>query len=416
MDKIAVIILAAGKGERMKSRTPKVLHPICGRPMLEYILDLSRELKIKKSVLVLGHQHQEVGKALPPGVKYVIQRRLLGTADAVKTGLGALKRFRGSVLVLYADIPLLKKETLCKLIEAHLKNAVAATILTAEAKDPHGYGRILRDKYGGIAGIAEEKDADDFQKNIKEINTGIICFKKDALAAALRAVRPNNRKREYYLTDTIGIIHQKGGLVEGLKIKDPQEAAGINTRWDLSRAEKAMQQRINRSLTLEGVSIVDPATTFIAFGAKIGQDSVIYPFTVIGKSVKIGKRCQIGPFAHIREGSVIADDCSVGNFLEIVRSRISAKTFIRHFSYIGDSVLGRAVNIGAGTVTANFDGKNKQRTIIGDGAFIGSDTVLVAPVKVGRRCRTGAGSVVLKDVAAGKTVAGIPAKILKSRR
>jgi len=415
---IACIILAAGRGERMKSDTPKVLHPICGRPMLMFVLDVVGDLKINKVIAVLGRQHAEVKKLLNPGIKVVIQKRLLGTADAVKAAKARLGNFKGTILVLYADNPLLKKETIRKLLEHHRENNLDATLLTAKLEKPQGYGRILKDKYSSICGIREEKDADDYEKDIKEVNTGIICFNKDRLYAALKYVKPNNRKYEYYLTDIIGIFYKKGYSIDGLRIADIDEALGINSRQDLARANKIMQQRINQQLLKEGVSIIDPDSTFISYGTKIGRDTVIYPFTVMESGVKIGKRCSIGPFAHLREGSVIEDDVVVGNFLEIVRSRISSKTLAKHFAYLGDARIGYQVNIGAGTVTANFDGRKKNITVIKDKAFIGSDTVLVAPVKIGKNALTGAGAVVVKNtfVPDGATVVGAPAKVLKTKR
>lgn len=419
MDKnIACIILAAGKGERMKSDLPKVMHPICSRPMLAYVLDLVRELKIKKVSAVLGHKHQEVRKLIPAGIDVVIQDRLLGTADAVKRALPLLRNFKGTVLILYADNPLLRTETIRGLLDFQQKNNPDVTLLTAQLEKPCGYGRILRDRYSSICGIAEEKDADDFQKNIKEVNTGIVCFHKDKLAGAIRDVRPNNRKKEFYLTDVIGIFYKKGYLVDSVKVSDTQEVLGINSHLDLARANRIMQARINERYMNEGVSIVDPDSTFIGFGAKIGRDTIIYPFTVIEKDVKIGKHCHIGPFVHIRDGSFLEDDVIVGNFLEVVRSRLSQETIIKHFGYIGDSRIGRKVNIGAGVVTANFDGKRKNVTTIKDNAFIGSDTILVAPVKIGRQAITGAGAVVTKHkkVPDGVTVVGIPARPIKTKR
>ena len=412
---IAVIILAAGKGTRMKFDLPKVLHPVCERPMLLYVLDLVKELKVKETVLVLGHKHEEVGKHLAPGIKVAVQKKLLGTADAIKAGLSRLKGFRGTILVLYGDIPLLKKETVAKLLDHHIKNEIDATILTAQLDKPFGYGRIVRDKYSSIRGIIEEKDADDVDKEIKEINTGIICFNKDKLSACLNLIRPNNRKKEYYLTDTIGIFYKKGYLIESERVADFSETLGINSRVDLAKANSIMQKRINEKFMNDGVSIMDPDSTFIGYGVKIGQNTTIYPFTFIEKGVKIGKRCSIGPFVHLREGTELKDDVLIGNFLEITRSTIGSKTIAKHFSYIGDSRLGQSVNIGAGTVTANFDGKNKFATVIKDGAFIGSHTVLVAPVKVGKRAVTGAGSIVLKnnDVADGEVVCGVPARSIK---
>jgi len=415
---IAVIILAAGKSTRMKSDKPKVLHPICARPMLEYVLDLVRDLRIDKTIAVLGHKHQEVRKHLPVGINVAIQKRLQGTADAVKTALPLLKNFQGTILVLYADNPLLKKETISKLLKHHTENNLDATLLTAYSEKPFGYGRILRDKYSSISGIVEEKDANDFQKDIKEINTGIMCFKKDSLSSALRYVTPNNRKKEYYLTDIIGILYKNGRLVDGVRISDIHEALGINSRSELAQANAIMQQRINDALMQKGITILDPESTFISYGTQIGRDTVIYPFTVIERDVKIGKRCRLGPFAHLRGGTELEDDVAVGNFIEIVRSKIFPKTRAKHFGYIGDSLIGCGVNIGAGTVTANFDGKKKNKTIIKNHAFIGSDTVLVAPVKIGRRAVTGAGSVVVKNknVSDGTVVAGVPAKILKSSK
>jgi len=412
---IAVIILAAGKSTRMKSEIPKALHPICGRPMLEYVLDLVEDLKIKKAIAVLGYKNQEVRKHLRLGIKVIIQKKLLGTADAVKQALPSLNNFKGTVLVLYADNPLLKKQTLSSLLKTHIENKSAATLLTAQLDKPAGYGRILRDKYSSICAIVEEKDADDFQKDIKEINTGIICFNKNSLSSSLRQVKANNRKREYYLTDTISIIYKKGGLIDSVKIPDADEALGINSRFDLAKANKIMQARINKELMEQGVTIVDPDTAFISYDTLIGIDTTIYPFTVIERNVKIGKYCVVGPFAHLREGTILGDDVVAGNFIETVRTKISPKTLAKHFCYLGDSRIGSSVNIGAGTVTANFDGKRKNATVIEDGALIGCDTIIVAPVKIGRRAITGAGSVVVKNknVAGGTIVAGVPARPLK---
>lgn len=401
----------------MKSELPKAVHPVSCRPMLEYVLDLAKALKVDKTIAVLGYKHQEVRKLLTPDIKVVLQKKLLGTADAVKQAGAELKNFNGTCLILYADNPLLKKETIKKLLKYHVENNLEVTLLTAIVDKPAGYGRILRDEYTSISGIIEDKDANDNQKNIKEINTGIACFKSSKLFAALKRVRPNNRKREYYLTDTIGIIYKDGGLVDRVKIDDINEALGINSRVDLANANKIMQARINEDLMKKGISIVDPGSTFIGFGAKIGRDTTIYPFTVIEKHVKIGKRCSVGPYAHLRDGTVIEDDCLIGNFLEIVRSRFGSKTLIKHFAYIGDSLIGNSVNIGAGTVTANFDGMNKYTTIIKDNAFIGSDTILVAPLVIGKSSKTGAGAVVVKhsNIPDNAVVVGVPARQIKLR-
>lgn len=414
---IAVIILAAGKGERMKSATPKVLHKICGRPMIEYVLDLAKGARAAETVVVLGFKHEIVRRHIGPGIKIAIQKKMLGTADAMKSGLRALKGRQEAAVVLYGDIPLLTGETLKRLIGHHLKNRPDATILTSDVNNPKGYGRIMRDKCSSICGIVEEKDADDFQKEIKEVNTGIICFNKDKLKACIGEIRANNRKKEFYLTDIIHIFYKKGYIIDGLKLADFEEALGINSGVELARANTAMQKRINERLMKDGVAIIDPASTFISFGVKIGEGTAIYPFTIIEKNVKIGLRCSIGPFAHLREGTRIESDVVVGNFLEIVRSKLSPKILAKHFGYIGDSRIGKGVNIGAGTVTANFDGSAKGETVVKEGAFIGSDTVLVAPVKVGRNAVTGAGSVVVKgrNVPDNTVVAGVPARPLKKR-
>lgn len=397
----------------MKSDIPKVLHKICGRPMLGYVLDLVKSLRPEQSVVVLGHKHELVRKEIPSGVKIAVQKKLIGTADAVKVALNQLKGFKGTVLVLYGDIPLLKKETVDKLIKYHTENNVDATLLIAELTKPEGYGRILRDKYFSVSSIVEEKDADDFEKDIKEINTGIICFNKLSLESALKKVRANNKKKEFYLTDVIKILYAQGKLVDGIKIADINEAMGINSRVELAKANLIMQSRINEKIMLSGVTLVDPATTFINYGSKIGQETVIYPFTVIESDVKIGKRCFVGPFAHLREGASISDDVTLGNFLEVVRATIGKNTFAKHFCYIADAKVGKSVNIGAGAVTANFDGINKHNIVIKDGAFIGSDTIMVAPLHIGRGAKTGAGSVIIKSVSDKKTAVGVPARILK---
>ncbi|MDD5653994.1 MAG: DapH/DapD/GlmU-related protein, partial [Candidatus Omnitrophica bacterium] len=324
--------------------------------------------------------------------------------------------FKGDILILYGDIPLLTKETINKLLNFHQKNNADATLLTSLIAKPHGYGRILRDNYCTIRGIIEEKDANEFQKSIKEVNTGIIVFKKEKLAQVLKLIKPNNRKKEYYLTDAVALLYKNSALIESVKVEDFSEAMGINSRVELSKANQVMRKRLNERMMKEGVTLLDPDSIFIDYGAKIGADTVIYPFTVIENDVKIGKRCSIGPFAHLRKGTRLKDDILVGNFVETVRSTIAEKSFAKHFCYIGDAKLGRAVNIGAGTVTANFDGKRKNISSIGGHAFIGSDSVLVAPVKVGRHAVTGAGSVVTKNVADGATVVGVPAKPFKTTK
>ncbi len=399
----------------MKSAIPKVLHKVCQRPMLSYVLDLVRSLNPVKAVVVLGHGHDLVKKEIPYELKVEVQERLLGTADAVKTGLKGLKGFKGTVLILYGDTPLLFKKTAQRLIKFHCDNDADVTLLTAHLDKPVGYGRVLRDEFFSVSSIVEENSAGDFEKEIKEVNTGIMCFKKESLEFALRKITPNNRKKEYYLTDAIKILYSNNKLVEALKIKEKDEVLGINSRAELSKANSIMQLRINESLMSSGVSIIDPKTTFIGYGTKIGRDTVIYPFTVIESNVKIGKNCSIGPFARLREGANISDDVTLGNFLEVTRAKIGKNTFAKHFCYIADTRIGKFVNIGAGSVTANFDGVNKHKTLINDHVLIGSDTIMVAPVNIGRGAKTGAGAVVVKDVPGKSTVVGVPARILRKR-
>ncbi len=409
------IILAAGEGTRMKSVIPKVMHPLCGRPMLAYVLDLAKELKLKSTLVVVGHKREMLQELLAEyKAKPVYQDKLLGTADAIKRAEGALRSFSGDIIVLYGDQPLLREETLQRLIQKHNEADAAATILSAYVDNPCGYGRIIRDNFCSIKAIVEEKDAAREQKNVNEINTGIICFKKHLLFKAIAKIKPNNAKKEYYLTDCIKLMADEGLRIDSIALKgDVKEAQGINTRIDLAEAQKIMRYRMLEKFMLAGIGIVDPETTHIDFGSAIGQDTIIYPFTVVEKDVKIGKFCQIGPFCHLRPGTVIEDKTVIGNYTEITRSRIGGESFMKHFSYLGDTVAGNKVNIGCGTVVANFDGKNKQKTVIGDGAFIGCDTVLRAPVKIGKHAITGAGAVVTKDVKAQEVVVGVPARPLR---
>jgi bifunctional UDP-N-acetylglucosamine pyrophosphorylase/glucosamine-1-phosphate N-acetyltransferase len=282
--------------------------------MVLYVLDLVRALKAQRHVVVLGYKAPDVRKALPAGTVTVIQKRVIGTADAVKQAMPALRSFQGTVIILYGDTPLLKQDTIGRLVKRHIESKAAATILTAVMEEPLGYGRILRDEYSSICGIREEKDCDDYQKEIKEINTGIICFDKRQLEASLRKVRPNNRKKEYYLTDCIGILRSQGALIEGVAVKDAREALGVNSRVELAEAQKSVRTTINESFMKAGVTIVDPDTTMISHGTSIGADTTIYPFTVIDNFVTIGTRCKIGPFAHIKEGARIHSSTVVVGF------------------------------------------------------------------------------------------------------
>ena len=414
---IVAIILAAGKGKRMKSSLPKVLHPLCERPMLDYVLDLVDGLRIKRKILVLGENHGMIKKHLKRKIEVAIQRKPQGTADAVKATEEKLKNFKGDLLILYADHPLFKKETIKMLIEHHQKNKLDLTLLTAYLKKPQGYGRIIRDRTGCVCKVLEEDKLNEYQKQIKEINLGACCFNKESLFSVLKDIKRNNVQKEYYLTDAVELLYKKNALIDAIKIEDIKEAMGINSYADLAKANRIMQERIIQRLFQKGVRIVDPSSTFIAYGTRIGEGTVIYPFTIIEKDVKIGRNCSLGPFIHLRRGTTIKDNVVLGNFLEVVRSRIGENTFAKHFSYLGDAWIGKGVNIGAGTVTANFDGKKKNPTIIKDKAFIGSDTILIAPLKVGKSAVTGAGSVIPHhhNVSDGEVVVGVPAKPLKNK-
>lgn len=413
--KLVGIILAAGEGTRMKSNLPKMLHSICGKPMLAYVLDLAKKIKLTNTFVVLGYKKELFKDLLNEyKVKTIYQEKLLGTADAVNRTKSVLKSFTGNILILYGDQPLLSEEALEKLVSRHTESDASATILTANVENPFGYGRIIRDNYSRITAIVEEKDAIEAQRNITEINTGIICFKKEPLFRAIAKIKPNNAKKEYYLTDAIRIMADDGLLIESLSIDDSKEAQGINSKGDLAIAYDIIRKKTINKFMNEGVTIVDPNATYIDCDCEVGEDTVIYPFTIIEKGVKIGKFCSIGPFCHLRRQTVVDDNTTIGNFTELARSRIGKDVFMKHFSYLGDASVGNRANIGCGTISANFDGKNKQKTIIEEGAFIGSDTVLVAPVKVGKKAVTGAGAVVTRDVKPGEVVVGVPARPIKS--
>jgi len=401
----------------MKSDTPKVLHELESRPLLSFMLEALEEAGVDKKILVLGYKDKAVKSAFP-GMETVIQDKLLGSGDAVKRAKDLLSSFKGDVLVLYGDTPFIRSSTIKKLIEKHKTEKASCTLLSAAMPDPAGYGRILRDADENIIKIIEDADASIYEKVIEEINVGCYCFDKESLFSSLDRLKMNAKKKEYYLTDIVGALRKSGKVVASVLSRDPAEALGINSRLDLARAREIAKKRTLELLMLRGVTIVDPGSTFVDKDAKVGRDTVIYPHTIIAGAVTIGKNCRIGPFARIRENTSIDDDVEIGNFVELVRTKVSSGTRIKHMTYLGDTELGKNVNVGAGTITANYDGKNKNKTIIEDGAFIGVGSIFVAPVRVGRAAVVGAGSVVTKgkDVPAGKTVAGIPAKILNKGR
>jgi len=416
MKNIAAIILAAGEGTRMKSSIPKVLHPICGKPMIQYPIDTINSIGIKKIIMVVGHKADMIKERLE-GVRFVKQERLLGTADAVLKTKNILLKDKNidSVLISYGDVPLLTPETMKNIIQRHASTRSACTLLTSRLKNPTGYGRIVRSSNDRITKIIEEQEASIYEKVMEEINVGVYCFNKIDLFGALGKIRPNNRKKEYYLTDTIEVLAKANLPIDSVSTDVPEEFLGVNTRNELLQAEQVVRRRVLDSIMQKGVTVIDPANTYVEEGVTIDKDTVIYPYTFIENGVNIGSGCSLGPFARLRKGTIVGDDVSIGNFVEIVRSRIGKHAKIRHKCYIGDTIIGKRVNIGAGTIVANYDGKRKNKTVIEDDAFIGTGTILIAPVKIGAGATTGAGSVVTKghNVPAGRTVVGVPAKILK---
>lgn len=415
MHQFKAIILAAGKGTRMKSAIPKVLHKVCGKPVLEYVLDIPRSLRSLKTYVVVGHGAESVKKAVGHEVEFVLQDKLLGTGDAVNRCASHLKSFKGTVLILCGDTPLLSKEIIAGLLKQHQKLRVSATVLTALLRHPYGYGRILRDVEGNFKAIREQKDASFEEAKINEINVGVYCFDSQDLFEALKKVKLNPKKKEYYLTDVIELLRAQGKKVSAFVSEDETSAFGVNTREDLAQAQSVIRQRILSQHMLAGVTIVDPLTTFIEAGVMIGEDTIIHPMSVIHADVKIGKNCSIGPLARIRPGTRISDGVEIGNFAEVSRSSLGVGVVQKHFSFLGDTTVGEKTNIGAGVVTANYDGVNKNKTVIGPKAFIGSDAILVAPNHIGAGAVVGAGSVVAhgKNVPAGMLAVGVPARVIK---
>lgn len=409
--------MAAGQGKRMRSDIPKVLHKVCGREIIGYVLCLALSLRPKQVIVVLGRGREQIMPWIRRGypdkkVTFVTQHRLLGTADAIARARPRIKGRVSDVLVLYGDQPLLRKATLRQLLRLHYRQSAACTLFSAQMPSPQGYGRIIRDEQKGVSCIREDKDLNGKEKGINEVNAGSCIFRRKDLFAVLDKIRPNNKKGEYYLTDAISLLRLQGKKIACQRTDCYEEALGVNSRADLAEAENVLRKRIVHGLMRQGVTISGPETTFIDWDVRVGRDSVIMPFVYIGRGARIGRNCRIGPFCHIRGGSVIKDNAQIGSFAEINRSIVGEKTRIKHFSYLGDARLGKEVNIGAGTVTANFDGRNKNKTCIKDKAFIGSDTVLVAPLKVGRGAVTGAGCVITKnnDVPDNGVVWGVPAR------
>ena len=424
---LTAVILAAGHGTRMRSRTPKVLHPLCGRPMIDWVLNAVSEAGANDVKVVVSPHQVDLAAHLEGRAEIVYQREARGTAHALQQ-VPAKELSKSDVLVVNGDAPLLTAATVRRLVDAHRESRAPATIASVE--DPRrDDGRIVRAADGSFERIVERKDATNEQrKSIHEVNVGIYCFKGAPLVEALAHVTDDNKAGELYLTDVLRHLRP----VTILEIEDPNEAIGVKDRVRLAEAIALMRRRVLEQLMLGGATIVDPETTFIDATVTIGQDTVIEPFSVIKGSTVIGQECRIGPHVHIedakigdrsdcgpfaklRRGTEIADDVHIGSFTELVRTSVGRGSRVPHVSYLGDTDLGEDANIGAGTITANFDGVKKNRTVIGDGAFVGVDTMLVAPVKLGKGSRTGAGSVVTRDVPDGATAVGVPARVVRRK-
>lgn len=444
--KITAILLAAGQGTRMKSSLPKVLHPIAGKPMIYHALQAIQKSTTEKPVVVVGHGADEVTKYLSDSAQTVLQEPQLGTGHAVMQAEALLKGKTDLVVVCYSDMPLLRGETLQKLVETQKNNKGPISMLTVISNDPRGFGRIIRNKNNTVEAIVEEYVATEEQKKIKELNVGGYCFDANWLWDALKRIPKNPKKGEYYLTDTIELASKENLPVLATVMDDELETIGVNTRVHLSEVETAMRKRINDEHMLNGVTLIDPASTYIELDVKIGKDTVIMPNTylhgkteigeknVIGpntiiRDTKIGNGCKIlssvlegavlendvdmGPFARLRKGAHLGNHVHMGNFGEVKDSYLADGVKMGHFSYIGNAQIGSNTNIGAGTITCNYDGEKKHLTEIGEDVFIGSDTMLVAPLKIGDGARTGAGAVVNKNVEEDTLVVGMPARAIK---
>lgn len=432
---IACVILAAGLGKRMNSSLPKVLHKICGMPMLQHVINAAQMLRPKKNIVVVGQHSERIKKELPDSrLSFVRQKEPKGTGDALRSAASPIRGFNGTVLVLNGDTPLVTAKTLKKFLACRAKNKDALSVLSFIAEDPSAYGRILRDNSGKALGIVEDKDASNSHRQIKEVNSGFYAI-NPACMDLLKKIRVNKAKGEYYLTDLLGIAADSNLKTGVYCIGSEEELMGINNRRDLLKAEQFMQAKIINNLVDKGVNFIDTASVHIQSEVKIGQDTLIYPNVYLEGPTKLGSGCtiypnvrimnsnigdnvaikdssviedseiqhkaQVGPFAHIRPGSIIGSDAKIGNFVEIKKAVIGDRTKASHLSYIGDALVGKDVNIGAGTITCNYDGQEKHKTVIAEKVFIGSDTQLVAPVKIGRGAYVGAGSTITRDVPPG---------------
>jgi bifunctional UDP-N-acetylglucosamine pyrophosphorylase / glucosamine-1-phosphate N-acetyltransferase len=443
--KIASIILAAGKGVRMNSTLPKVLHPLLGQPMVSYAIAAAREVAQSQPVLVIGHGADEIRSTVGESAQFVVQQPQLGTGHAVLQTESRLRSQADLVLVTYADMPLLTADTLALLVRTQQEQPSAMTLLTVVSEKPRGFGRVLRNESGDVCAVVEEDQATPEQLAIPELNVGVYCFDAGWLWDALHEIELSP-KGEYYLTDLVGIAARSGRKIRTCSIDDLSETIGINTRVHLAEASEALRARVNCQWMEAGVTLINPGSTYIEPSVRIGRDTIIWPDTYLQGDTEIGEACnigpntmlrnmkvgnackvlfavgesailedgvEVGPFARLRKGAHLAQGVHMGNFGEVKNSYLGPGSKMGHFSYLGDATLGSNVNIGAGTITCNYDGEHKYPTEIGTGAFIGSDTMLVAPVKIGEKARTGAGSVVTKDVPPESLAVGVPARVIR---
>ena len=395
---IAAVILAAGKGTRMKSNKSKLVHKIYGKELVKRVVETAKKAEIEDVIAVVGYKKEQVQLVLGDSVNYAIQEEMLGTGHAVLQAEKYLKDKHGKVVVLSGDVPIIRPETIKNLIQKSIKNKEYATLVTAIYNNPTGYGRIIRDEGGSVEKIVEEKDANEEQRKIQEINAGIYCFDIQELLKALKELKPNNAQGEFYLTDVVKIMNRKGLRTGAVTIKDNTEILGVNDRLQLEILTKVLKMRINQEHMKNGVTIEDIDSTYIYDDVKIGVDTVIHPNTTIKGDVEIGEDCEIGPNAYIREGCRLANKVKIGSFVEIKKAIIGEGAKVPHLSYMGDCEIGAKTNVGCGTITCNYDGFNKSKTIIGEHTFIGSNTNLVAPVTLGKNTFIAAGSTITEDV------------------
>lgn len=431
MNHSKTIILAAGEGSRMRSQKPKVLHQVCGENILDYVIEVSKASEISEIGVIVGFQAELVKESLPPQIATYFQPEQLGTGHAVLQALPFFEALQGNLIVLVGDAPLIRPETLTGLIMAHETGGYAATVLTAEFEEPTGYGRMIKNSGGELLKIVEEKDAVTAEKQIKEINSGMYCFDAQALILGLAELKTDNVQGEYYLTDVIEILRKMGKTAGTYVTPDPEDIQAINSRVQLAEAETVMRKRINCKLMDAGVTIIDPATTYVGARVRVGQDTVLYPGVILEGETEIGKDCvigansrlvdtkignkvniqsstilqssvddytNVGPYAYIRPGSQIGKHCKVGDFVEVKNSTMGDGAKASHLTYIGDGDVGENVNLGCGTVFVNYDGKKKYRTVVEKDAFVGCNTNLIAPVTVKEGAYIAAGSTITDDV------------------